>query len=429
MDEGLLGEGGVQAQQSLRLDSVSPRLAEACEAFGITVNSAQAKKTDNANWQRIHTAYSRIGAHALAANPDWRTPTKQASAGGVILGNNTRTATNSVPFKFLVLLWILLCGVLGGYAIWLMERKNPAFAPAHAHRPYSRYPDMRLLWDCFFVSMNGITASGLATLDLTRMSGGSQIVLLLTMQLGSAVMLTLMPIFIHMYSLRAMLLRAKLPFDPFEITRYRARVPKWLVEYKAMSLLAWIVLLYQLAIHLLCGGCLYLMIVNDDEVRQKIAKLGGPRGCSVVWFCVFMTVSFFTNTGFAVVSSCTIFARKPMFLFFFAIATMAGNTMFPVRTQRTMFCMFMRYGLLLIVFICVSLPGLAALVHRVRLLALEKVFAPQGLPALSAPERPHVLSKSVLFTADVALASLASQSCLGTGVHTVLVLQIPQGAH
>ena len=79
MDEGLIGGDDVQAVHSLGPDSVSQRLAaSACEAFGTPLNSANAKKTENANWKRIHAAYSRLGAHALAANPDWRASMRQA---------------------------------------------------------------------------------------------------------------------------------------------------------------------------------------------------------------------------------------------------------------------------------------------------------------------------------------------------------------
>ena len=80
MDEGLIGGDDVQAVHSLGPDSVSQRLAAsaACEAFGTPLNSANAKKTENANWKRIHAAYSRLGAHALAANPDWRASMRQA---------------------------------------------------------------------------------------------------------------------------------------------------------------------------------------------------------------------------------------------------------------------------------------------------------------------------------------------------------------
>jgi Trk-type K+ transport system membrane component len=92
-----------------------------------------------------------------------------------------------------VISWIIGVSFVSGICLFILERNNPAFAAV---------PTEELFLDCCFVALNGVTATGLASIDITQMSGASQFIIMLAMQLGSATMLTLCPVYIRMRSLR-----------------------------------------------------------------------------------------------------------------------------------------------------------------------------------------------------------------------------------
>eukprot|EP01052_Picozoa_sp_SAG31_P005151 SAG31_NODE_222_length_19895_cov_34.907626_16_plen_107_part_00 len=83
--------------------------------------------------------------------------------------------SRKVPYKKIVVSWIAAVALVGGCVLWVLEHNSPAFRELDS---------LGFLLDCCFVALNGVTATGLATVDITRMSGSAQFVILLTMQLG-----------------------------------------------------------------------------------------------------------------------------------------------------------------------------------------------------------------------------------------------------
>lgn len=223
-------------------------------------------------------------------------------------------ASNHVPYKTLVVSWIVGVSLLGGFVMWLLERSNPAF---------SAMDSGAFFWDCCFVAMNGVTATGLGTVDITRFSWGSQFTILLCMQLGSATMLTLCPVWIRMHSMQ----KAMPPeLAKRDLHQFR-RVPQWLVEYKAMRLCVVVVIAYQLVFYVVCGLLLYLALSVDSEASEIVTS----TGLSLSWYSAFTVVSAYCNCGFALLdSSFILMDEKPAILFSVIVLVLAGNILLPV---------------------------------------------------------------------------------------------------
>eukprot|EP01052_Picozoa_sp_SAG31_P005147 SAG31_NODE_222_length_19895_cov_34.907626_12_plen_226_part_00 len=205
--------------------------------------------------------------------------------------------------------------------LWVLEHNSPAFRELDS---------LGFLLDCCFVALNGVTATGLATVDITRMSGSAQFVILLTMQLGSATMLTLCPVYIRMRSLRAVLPKmTRSRTDLLDLKRF-TRVPQWLVEYNALRLCVIVVLTYQLVLHVVCCGLLYTMLMLDDEAAAIVRSGSGfpDEEVSLAWFSVFTSVSAYCNCGFALHPlSFTLLSKKPGILLVVELLVLGGNVL------------------------------------------------------------------------------------------------------
>ena len=191
-------------------------------------------------------------------------PTVQRSGGSVV-------AARQIPFARIVVAWLAAVALAGGALLYAIEaggdrRARPSF------------------WACVFLCANCVTATGLTTLDVSALRPGSKAVLALAMQLGSAVLVSLVPILVRLRALRRVLPRERAadargardappraasgrarraPFDLASFHQVSARgnvpsrtfplsdlasvhqVPKHHVEYKALVLLLRVVLAYQ----------------------------------------------------------------------------------------------------------------------------------------------------------------------------------------
>eukprot|EP01050_Picozoa_sp_SAG11_P002062 SAG11_NODE_100_length_16863_cov_12.374911_4_plen_430_part_00 len=222
----------------------------------------------------------------------------------------------ALRYKRLVVTWIVGVSLVGGVTIFFLEHKNPALQSSDA---------FGLFWDCIFVSMNGVTATGLASVDITVFKWMSQCVILLCMQLGSATMLTLCPVWIRMRSLR----RALPPELVGRDLKDFHRVPQWLVEYKAMRLCMVVVLSYQAFFYGACGMLLYTMLKLDDEAASIV--MSTEKGPSLEWYTIFTVVSAYCNCGFSLLdTSFVLFDEKPAVLICVEVLILAGNVLLPV---------------------------------------------------------------------------------------------------
>ena len=324
---------GMRAKHQLRQAELAENQADAEEIRSVyeeLANVSQPQQGDPVAWPTSGGAGGLRQRRPSMALPAAQRPLRTA------IRREDLEATSSVPYQRLVVSWIVGVGVIGGVLIWWIEYDNPAFKPPQLDG-LSR---AHLLWSCIFCSMNGVTATGLATLDITSFTWLSQLVLLFTMQFGSATMLTLVPAYIRMRSLSKIVgeLKASNPAlagrDFFDLTTY-SRIPQWLIEFKAMELLVILVLLYQVAVHLVCGGLMYVLLATDAEASGYLSTATGQPP-SVLWFCVFHAVSAYCNCGFALLpSSMILFAHKPGILFCLVGLIIAGNTLLPVLLRWT----------------------------------------------------------------------------------------------
>ena len=202
-------------------------------------------------------------------------------------------------FRFVrwVMAFIVGTSLLGGTALFLVEKQKHTYL------------------DCVFLSLNCLTATGLSCVAMDRLSPASHGIVVVLMQLGSAVLLSLVPVVLRLRALERALPRCD---DPrllawmlprrrkfrwwstsrvadvtFDLDHYRV-VPQWLVEYKALVLLVRVVLLYQVACYVL-----FFALIRWYVGRTESAFALGPEaaGVGLSEWCAFTVVSAFTNCG------------------------------------------------------------------------------------------------------------------------------------
>jgi Trk-type K+ transport system membrane component len=203
-----------------------------------------------------------------------------------------------VPFFHLVLLWLFVVTAIGSTAIWAIEAG--VGSDVHDDLGGSNETDgldssTVLFADSFFVALNGVTATGLSALDLSRLHTGSKWALMLCVQLGSATMLSTIPVWTRVRSLRKILP----PGTRFDLRTF-SEVPQWLVEYKALVFLLRIVFCYQLFVHLFWGTLMYILIATDPPLAAQVESQC-PQG--LFFFVVFEVVSAYCNAGFSLLKS------------------------------------------------------------------------------------------------------------------------------
>ncbi|KAA6396854.1 MAG: hypothetical protein EZS28_007617 [Streblomastix strix] len=104
-------------------------------------------------------------------------------------------------FSYLLIhmLYILSVSLLAGLAIYLIEQDNlQAKDLIPGHEDSIKIDFM----DCFYLSMSSITDTGMSTLKFFKLHLSTQWISLILMQLGSNVMLSLVPIIIRRYQFR-----------------------------------------------------------------------------------------------------------------------------------------------------------------------------------------------------------------------------------
>eukprot|EP00975_Prorocentrum_lima_P070199 12930673-Prorocentrum_lima.AAC.1 len=79
-------------------------------------------------------------------------------------------------------------------------------------------------------------------------------------------MISLVPVYIRMQSLRPLL---PLEGAAFDLQRYR-RVPQWLVEYKALVILLRIMLAYQAILYLTFFLAIYAYVASSPHLAEIV---------------------------------------------------------------------------------------------------------------------------------------------------------------
>lgn len=213
-------------------------------------------------------------------------------------------------------------------------------------------------FDCVFLALNCLTSTGLSSIALDHLRPASQLILGLLMQLGSAVVLSLVPVVLRLRALERALPRCD---DPrmlasmlpkrrkfrwcstsrvadvtFDLDHYRV-VPQWLVEYKALVLLVRVVVVYQVVVYLVFFGALNWYV----DVTHSAEKLGpGEAGVAVWQWSAFTVVSSFTNCGLTLqAKSFQGFESHGMLLFLVAFCALLGNVLYPAMVRWIVVCL------------------------------------------------------------------------------------------
>ena len=212
---------------------------------------------------------------SFAAGPEEPCRRSTLSVGGEFLTSSAGgvSEVQQLPYASVVVAWILVVAVVGGSAIHVVERGGRTGAS----------------WlDCCFVALNCVTATGLATVDVTALRGASLVLMGAFMQLGAATILSLLPIALRLRALRAALPHLKLDRGDaspsaslrgrkrrwcqheavtFDLRNYK-RVPEWLVEYKALLILQRVILAYHAACYLVYGGLIAAYVARVPSARR-----------------------------------------------------------------------------------------------------------------------------------------------------------------
>ena len=271
---------------------------------------------------------------SFAAGPEEPCRRSTPSLGGEFLTSSAGgvSEVQQLPYASVVVAWILVVAVVGGSAIHVVERGGRTGAS----------------WlDCCFVALNCVTATGLATVDVTALRSASLVLMGAFMQLGAATILSLLPIVLRLRALRAALPHLKLvngDTSPtaslrgrkrrwcqheavtFDLRNYK-RVPEWLVEYKALLILQRVILAYHAACYLVYGGLIAAYVARVPSARR--AATADVAAAPLPW-AAFHALSAFNNVGFSLQrDGFTGFARHPALLYLVMGLVLHGNVLYP----------------------------------------------------------------------------------------------------
>ena len=175
----------------------------------------------------------------------------------------------NIPYMMYMLTWIIFLSlVLAGMISWFEHHaavRNGRLSVLATVHGGAVHQDKSAFMHAFYLCVNGFTATGLASLDLSKLTLGSQVAICLSIQLGSATMLSLVPAIIRLRNLRSILPTT----GTFDLLRFK-RVPQWLVEYKAIVFLIRIVIGYQVVVYAFYFTCLCVLISNDPAAVAHV---------------------------------------------------------------------------------------------------------------------------------------------------------------
>lgn len=231
--------------------------------------------------------------------------------------------SRQLPYVRMVLIWNGCLGIIGGSLIYLLENRKCTWL------------------DCVFLATNSTTATGLTSLDITKLSAASLTVVAVLMQLGAATLLSLFPVVVRTRALEGALPRLELDDDhgrqcwlsrwrnkrvTFDLRKYRL-VPEWLVEYKALCFLLRIVVVYHAVVYCVYGGTLALAVKFVPAVRRAARA---DVGASALGWATFTTISAFNNVGFVLQrDGFASLNDQPLILFVTGMLVLHGNVLYP----------------------------------------------------------------------------------------------------
>ena len=207
----------------------------------------------------------------------------------------------SVNFITTILLYSAFVSLLCSLLLYLIEN-----ADGYVHLPFI---------DALFLGVSAFTASGLNSIDFSQFSISSLVMLWITVELGSIVMLTTLPSILRVRTFRKRMRLIKITLDAAETEREALHQ---LRMYDAVAKRA------NICYVIIIGCFLYWFLIQLIAFALVCADKSP-------WWALFHVGSAFNNAGFALSPENMIPIRNNNFLLLvFSVVMPLGNTLFPV---------------------------------------------------------------------------------------------------
>lgn len=324
-----LAQGGSAEAPSLkppRLDMICPTIEEAAEE-----EDEQAKREAQSS--------ESLTKASLTGNAHW------FNENGVALLEELtwlhRTVARHGSYFIFHFTYFCCLALIGAVIIYISENRSVAFI------------------DALFLTASACSMTGLATVDLSKCTQSTQLVIFATILLGSNVLLSGAPLLVrrHFYRTRAQNALAALQDDQRPDLSAHALLEKEVVEYQALTLLLkcvfWYYLLLQLIPALFLSGYASIPGTVAYTVLHGVKPSGGASAdatgrvpedalnVSPWFFGFFHTVSAFGNCGFGLHSRNMIpFAADPGVLLPLSLLILLGNTFYPIAMRAVVWVLY-----------------------------------------------------------------------------------------
>lgn len=191
--------------------------------------------------------------------------------------------------------------------------------------------------DALFVSISACSLTGLASVDISRLSLGSHWVILFCIALCSNVLLSTVPLLIRLYFYRQSAQRAleTVEYDVLKNVNVNALLKREVVEYQALAYLLKCILTYFFVVPAFSVFLLVFYLTRPGQgayaIIEKAAREKTMSSSNLWFFSLFHSVSAFGNSGFALhESNMMAFAQDYGILFPLSLVILLGNSYYPI---------------------------------------------------------------------------------------------------
>ncbi|KAJ3696272.1 hypothetical protein LUZ60_001649 [Juncus effusus] len=224
------------------------------------------------------------------------------------------------PF-WIQLFYFLFIDLFGSFLLMVLKPTDPTFKP--------RYIDM------LFLSTSSLTVSGLATLEMERLSSSQIVVMSLLMLLGGELFVSMLTVFFRAGKQNATKLNVsrvnsvEIEMETIEIVRMESGLDITFKDLRQNSIkyLGFVILGYWVLFHLtgFIACFVYVSIISSAK------EILNGKGINLGLFSFSTVVSSFANGGLiATNENMAIFGKNSGLLLFMVVLILAGNTLFPL---------------------------------------------------------------------------------------------------
>jgi Trk-type K+ transport system membrane component len=186
--------------------------------------------------------------------------------------------------------------------------------------------------DTLFTSFSAMTAAGLSCVDLSKMNIGSRIVVFMLFELGSIVLMTIVPLSMRTHRL-GKAIESKHKKGSLKNEEAKDVLQVNMLKYEAMKMLRNITLSYYFLFQIIPTIVLWIYFSVHQSAIDILATNGNENA---FFYSLFHVGSSFNNAGFGLFSNNMIpLIEQEFVLLFLSILMIAGNTMYPIFLRQT----------------------------------------------------------------------------------------------